>query len=90
MKKPNFSYMTQIEKKSTDKILRYVTYIEELHFLQSLNFTHEFLQSVYDIEQMYNFPGEILVLCFISSCIRKKINRHDFFFFAYVALRNVH
>ena len=63
-----------------DKILRYVTYIEELHFLQSLKFTHEFLQSVYDIEQMYIFPGEILVLYFFSSCNKEKNIRHDFFF----------
>ena len=62
-----------------DKILRYVTYIEELHFLQSLKFTHEFLQSVYDIEQMYIFPGEILVLYFFSSCNKNENNRHDFF-----------
>ena len=36
--------------------------LEELHFFRKFMLGCEFLQSIYDIEQMNNFPGERIVL----------------------------
>ena len=59
---PKFSKIRQIEKKSMNEnaVLRNV--LEELHFFRKFMLGCEFLQSIYDIEQMNNFPGERMVL----------------------------